>query len=143
MTLFGDLNLNLDLTSHRTQLSLTASCIAIATYSPLRLADAHARTKRRADLAADVQRALAGGPPHASIPPSPSFLLLPSPSYTGAGAKELIREQLAQLRLGDAGVRAVRAATVVVVGCHGSVCSWAAVQLARVGVGRLWLVDFD
>ncbi|KAI0259995.1 hypothetical protein BC834DRAFT_942561 [Gloeopeniophorella convolvens] len=142
MTLLSDLNLNL--TSHRTQLVLTAACTALATYSLLSLADTRARTKRRAELAADVKRALSSGPARASIPPSPSALPPPEPSDTDASAEELIREQLARnyAFLGEPGAAAVRRATVVVVGC-GGVGSWAAVQLARAGVRRLRLVDFD
>lgn len=55
-----------------------------------------------------------------------------------------MREQLARnyAFLREDGVARVRAACVVVVGC-GGVGSWAAVMLARSGVGKLRLVDFD
>ncbi|KAF2456514.1 moeb/ThiF domain-containing protein [Lineolata rhizophorae] len=58
--------------------------------------------------------------------------------------EDLILEQLARNRvfLGDDGLRALRAAFVVVVGC-GGVGSHAAAALARSGVGALRLVDFD
>ncbi|KAK2067400.1 hypothetical protein P8C59_001147 [Phyllachora maydis] len=56
----------------------------------------------------------------------------------------LEREQLARNRafLGEAGQARLRAAFVVVVGC-GGVGSHCAAALARAGVGRLRLVDFD
>jgi tRNA A37 threonylcarbamoyladenosine dehydratase len=55
-----------------------------------------------------------------------------------------VREQLARnyAFLGEEGVARVRGASVVIVGC-GGVGSWAAVMLARSGVARLRLVDFD
>ena len=57
---------------------------------------------------------------------------------------ELILEQLARNRvfLGDAGLQALRSSFVVVIGC-GGVGSHACAALARSGVGRLRLVDFD
>ncbi|KAK4102918.1 hypothetical protein N658DRAFT_329126 [Parathielavia hyrcaniae] len=57
---------------------------------------------------------------------------------------ELILEQLARNRvfLGDGGLRRLRSAFVVVVGC-GGVGSHACAALARSGVARLRLVDFD
>lgn len=55
-----------------------------------------------------------------------------------------MREQLARnyAFLGEEGVARVRGASVVIVGC-GGVGSWVAVMLARSGVARLRLVDFD
>ena len=55
-----------------------------------------------------------------------------------------MREQLARnyAFLGEEGVARVREASVVIVGC-GGVGSWAAVMLARSGVARLRLIDFD
>jgi tRNA A37 threonylcarbamoyladenosine dehydratase len=57
---------------------------------------------------------------------------------------ELILEQLARNRvfLGDDGLRKLRAAFVVVVGC-GGVGSHACAALARSGVSRIRLIDFD
>jgi len=55
-----------------------------------------------------------------------------------------VREQLARnyAFLREDGVSRVRAASVVIVGC-GGVGSWTAVMLARSGVAKLRLVDFD
>jgi tRNA A37 threonylcarbamoyladenosine dehydratase len=55
-----------------------------------------------------------------------------------------VREQLARnyAFLREDGVSRVRAASVVVVGC-GGVGSWTAVMLARSGVAKLRLIDFD
>ncbi|KAK9472087.1 uncharacterized protein V1510DRAFT_418593 [Dipodascopsis tothii] len=57
---------------------------------------------------------------------------------------ELVAEQLARTAafFGDEGLAAIRAASVVVVGC-GGVGSWVATMLARNGVGRVRLIDFD
>ena len=148
MTLFND---HLNLTSHRTHLLLTAAATALATYSILSIYDSRSRRKRRADLADQINRALASKTTSDSIQPSPSSVLpqlastassLPSsaPEYT----EELVREQLARnyAFLGEEGVARVRGASVVIVGC-GGVGSWVAVMLARSGVARLRLVDFD
>ena len=55
-----------------------------------------------------------------------------------------MREQLARnyAFLGEESVARVRRASVVIIGC-GGVGSWAAVMLARSGVARLRLIDFD
>jgi len=57
---------------------------------------------------------------------------------------DLILEQLARNRvfLGDDGLKKVRDAFVIVVGC-GGVGSWTAAMLVRSGVGKVRLVDFD
>ncbi|KAK9465371.1 hypothetical protein V1512DRAFT_266170 [Lipomyces arxii] len=56
----------------------------------------------------------------------------------------LLNEQLARNRvfLGDDGLRKVREAFVVVVGC-GGVGSWAVTMLLRSGIGKLRIIDFD
>ncbi|KAH6910672.1 ubiquitin-protein ligase molybdopterin-converting factor [Coprinopsis sp. MPI-PUGE-AT-0042] len=58
--------------------------------------------------------------------------------------EELIREHLARnyAFFGDEGMAKVRGGSVVIVGC-GGVGSWAAVMLARSGVSKIRLVDFD
>ncbi|KAI0249303.1 hypothetical protein BJV78DRAFT_1129765 [Lactifluus subvellereus] len=151
MNLFNDHLVGLNLSSHRTQLLLTAAATALATYSILSIHDSRSRRKRRADLADEINRALASGTTSSRIQPSPTFLppqlasaasSLPAsaPEYT----EELVREQLARnyAFLGEEGVARVRRASVVIVGC-GGVGSWTAVMLARSGVARLRLVDFD
>ncbi|KIM28523.1 hypothetical protein M408DRAFT_47445, partial [Serendipita vermifera MAFF 305830] len=56
----------------------------------------------------------------------------------------LIREQLARnyAFFGEEGMSKIRNATIVIVGC-GGVGSWAAIMLARTGVFKLRLIDFD
>ncbi|KAI0266603.1 hypothetical protein BGY98DRAFT_939070 [Russula aff. rugulosa BPL654] len=68
----------------------------------------------------------------------------PAPEPGSDHAEELVHEQLAQnyAFLREDGVSRVRAASVVIVGC-GGVGSWTAVMLARSGVAKLRLVDFD
>ncbi|KAL1916916.1 uncharacterized protein VTP21DRAFT_5113 [Calcarisporiella thermophila] len=59
-------------------------------------------------------------------------------------SEDLIREQLSRniSFLGEEGMQKLRGAFVVVVGA-GGVGSWAALMLARSGIGKLRLVDFD
>ena len=80
---------------------------------------------------------------------SPSALLgLRRPTPLPADASEAQRYRLHRRfdrmgrLVGDAGMRKLFASHVMVVGC-GGVGSWAAEALARAGVGRLTLVDFD
>jgi tRNA threonylcarbamoyladenosine dehydratase len=140
MPLFIDLGFNLG--SHRTQLLLTAATAALATYSILSIHNSRSRAKRRADLANEVNRAVASGTLPARIHPSPSSLL--QVASGSEYSEELVREQLARnyAFLGEQGVARVRKSTVVIVGC-GGVGSWAAVMLARSGVAHLRLIDFD
>lgn len=132
---------HVDLSSHRAQLLLTATATALATYSLLSIYHSHSRRNRRAHLSDEVNRSLASSTTSTRIQPSPSSLLpVPDTEY----AEELVREQLARnyAFLGEEGVARVRTASVVIVGC-GGVGSWAAVMLARSGVARLRLIDFD
>lgn len=57
---------------------------------------------------------------------------------------EIVLEQLARNKvfLGDEGLSKVRKSFIIVVGC-GGVGSWAATMLARSGVGKIRLIDFD
>ena len=135
------------LTRHRAEHLLTAAVTALVTYSLLSLYRSRSRRNRRADLADQVNRALTSGAPEIRIEPSPSpsppipnTELKPEPEYAG----ELVREQLARnyAFLREDGVSRVRASSVVIVGC-GGVGSWTAVMLARSGVAKLRLVDFD
>ncbi|KAH9995906.1 hypothetical protein BJV74DRAFT_945123, partial [Russula compacta] len=132
---------HVDLSSHRAQLFLTATATALATYSLLSIYHSRSRRSRRAHLSDEVNRSLASSTTSIRIQPSPSSLLpVPDTEY----AEELVREQLARnyAFLGEVGVARVRTASVVIVGC-GGVGSWAAVMLARSGVARLRLIDFD
>ena len=143
---------DLNSSSHTTHLVLTAAVTALTTYSLLSLYNSQSRKKRRAQLADEIKRSLASGAPSALIQPSPSSLRPQLPAATSSlhplpnakYAEELVREQLARnyAFLGEDGVARVRKACVVIVGC-GGVGSWAAVMLARSGVARLRLVDFD
>ena len=139
------------LTRHRAELLLTAATTAIATYSLLSLYHSRSRRSRRADLADQINRALASGAAETRIqpslspsPPIPNTEPAPAPEPSSDYAEELVREQLARnyAFLREDGVSRVRAASVVIVGC-GGVGSWTAVMLARSGVSRLRLVDFD
>lgn len=139
--------------SHTTHLVLTAAATALATCSILSLYQSFTRKKRRAHLADEINRSLAGGTTSTRIQPSPSSLFpqlasaappSPLPTSDTDYAEELVREQLARnyAFLGEGGVARVRKSSVVIVGC-GGVGSWAAVMLARSGIARLRLVDFD
>ena len=130
-----------NINSHRTQLLLTAAATAFATYSLLSLYQSRSRQKRRNELAEDIKRSLSERTSSNRVQPSPSSLL---PASDTEYAEHLVREQLARnyAFLGEEGVARVRNASVVIVGC-GGVGSWAAVMLARSGVARLRLIDFD
>jgi tRNA threonylcarbamoyladenosine dehydratase len=143
------------LTQHRAEHLLTAAATALATYALLSLYHARSRRNRRADLAEQVNRALASGATETHIepslslsPPIPNTEPKPEPDTEPAPdteyAEELVREQLARnyAFLREDGVSRVRAASVVIVGC-GGVGSWTAVMLARSGVAKLRLIDFD
>lgn len=134
-------DLPVNISSHRTQLLLTAAATALATYSLLSIYQSRSRQKRRNDLAEDIKRSLSEVTPSNLVQPSPSSLL---PASDTEYAEHLVREQLARnyAFLGEEGVARVRRASVVIVGC-GGVGSWAAVMLARSGVARLRLIDFD
>ncbi|KAI0268505.1 hypothetical protein BGY98DRAFT_1091490 [Russula aff. rugulosa BPL654] len=121
------------LTRHRAELLLAAAASAVATYSLLSLYHSRSRRSRRADLADQINRAIASGAAETRILPLRSD-----------HAEELVREQLARnyAFLREDGVSRVRAASVVIVGC-GGVGSWTAVMLARSGVAKLRLIDFD
>jgi hypothetical protein len=137
------------LSRHTAHLLLTAAATAVATFSLLSLYHSRSHRSRRADLADHINRALASGADEARIqqpspsppPPIPDTQPEPEPSEY---AEELVREQLARnyAFLCEDGVSRVRAASVVIVGC-GGVGSWAAVMLARSGIAKLRLVDFD
>jgi hypothetical protein len=140
------------LTRHRAELLLTAAATALATYSLLSLYHSRSRRSRRADLADQINRALASGAAETRIQPSPSpsppilpnIELAPERERDSDYAEELVREQLARnyAFLREDGVSRVRAASVVIVGC-GGVGSWTAVMLARSGIAKLRLIDFD
>ncbi|KAI0298372.1 hypothetical protein B0F90DRAFT_1862035 [Multifurca ochricompacta] len=150
--LLNNSNLNFNyLSSHRTQLLLTAAATAFTTYSLLSIYQSRSRRKRRAELADDIKRSLASGTTSTFVQPSPSSLLHPKIASASSSVsppdieytEELVREQLARnyAFLGE-GVTRVRQSSVVIVGC-GGVGSWVAVMLARSGIARLRLIDFD
>ena len=131
----------------KSHLFLTAALSAFATFSLLSLYHARSRRSRRADLADHISRALASAATETRIQqpsPSPPLPIEPEPEPEPEYAEELVREQLARnyAFLHEDGVARVRAASVVIIGC-GGVGSWAAVMLARSGVAKLRLVDFD
>ncbi|THH08872.1 hypothetical protein EW146_g8853 [Bondarzewia mesenterica] len=155
----------LDVNSHRTQLVLTAVGTAAVTASIISLYNTTTRRRKRRELNDEIRRSLANSlalSASAHTPPVPHegrrrgsdvgeqevWLGGPEPGE-GEGSEygydeELVREQLARnyAFFGDEGMKKVRAGSVVVVGC-GGVGSWAAVMLARTGVSKIRLVDFD
>ncbi|KAH9928008.1 ubiquitin-protein ligase molybdopterin-converting factor [Epithele typhae] len=145
--------MNLDsLQSHRVQLALTALGAAALTAGAFTGYQQYTKNVRRRHLAEDVVRSLQS---HTNGSKGKARETTEEPHQIhiqGVSADELppeydeglVREQLARnyAFFGDEGMARVRQGTVVIVGC-GGVGSWAAVMLARSGVRKLRLVDFD
>ncbi|EJF56712.1 ubiquitin-protein ligase molybdopterin-converting factor, partial [Dichomitus squalens] len=145
--------MNLDLHSHRTQLVLTALGAAVVTAGTFSGYQQYVRQKKRRSLDEEIRRSLktnAKGK-QKDLPDEDDHHR--EIELGGASTKhavpleydeELVREQLARnyAFFGDEGMERIRKSTVVIVGC-GGVGSWAAVMLARSGVKKLRLVDFD
>ncbi|KAM5545961.1 hypothetical protein V8D89_000087 [Ganoderma adspersum] len=145
--------MSLDLHSHRTQLVLTALGAAAITAGAFSGYQQYVRQQKRRSLNQDVHRSLKEG-----VKEKQKDLLHEDHHHpeihlggveTNHGVpleydEELVREQLARnyAFFGDEGMARIRKSTVVIVGC-GGVGSWAAVMLARSGVKKLRLVDFD
>ncbi|KAJ7084949.1 ubiquitin-protein ligase molybdopterin-converting factor, partial [Mycena epipterygia] len=137
--------------SHRTQL-VTAAVVASATTAALiSVYNAFSKRSRRRDLDQDILRSISSNASSgllfdgtAKYPAQQSQSELPAPSIGLAYDEDLIREQLARnyVFFGDEAMAKIRKGTVVIVGC-GGVGSWAAVMLARSGVSKIRLVDFD
>ncbi|PPQ99295.1 hypothetical protein CVT24_009163 [Panaeolus cyanescens] len=133
--------------SHKSQLVLTAVAAAVTTAGLLQAYSAHTRRVKRKELAREIQDSLLSSIEQDQ--PARSSTIPSSIDASGASSvfgydEELIREQLARnyAFFGDEGMAKVRQGTVVIVGC-GGVGSWAAVMLARSGVSKIRLVDFD
>ncbi|KAF9045457.1 hypothetical protein BJ165DRAFT_163830 [Panaeolus papilionaceus] len=133
--------------SHKSQLVLTAVATAVTTAGLLHAYNSHTRRVKRKELAREIHDSLSTTIDHDQPTQTSS---IPSPiDASGISSafgydEELIREQLARnyVFFGDEGMAQVRKGSVVIVGC-GGVGSWAAVMLARSGVSKIRLVDFD
>uniref|UniRef100_A0A5K1K789 Probable 3-oxoacyl-[acyl-carrier-protein] reductase oxidoreductase (EC) n=1 Tax=Ganoderma boninense TaxID=34458 RepID=A0A5K1K789_9APHY len=145
--------MSLDLHSHRTQLVLTALGAAAVTAGAFSGYQQYVKHQKRRSLNHDVQRSLKASVKGKQKDLSheddhhPEIRLGGIDDSNGvplAYDEELVREQLARnyAFFGDEGMARIRESTVVIVGC-GGVGSWAAVMLARSGVKKLRLVDFD
>ncbi|KAH6628284.1 hypothetical protein F5144DRAFT_654463 [Chaetomium tenue] len=121
---------------------------AILTYQRLQEGDRVSRLKQSIPQPGDTDPALQSVTRTGTLPqPDPEDLhnqALAQRAQTGDFDDELILEQLARNRvfLSDAGLQKLRDAFVVVIGC-GGVGSHACAALARSGVQRIRLVDFD
>ena len=130
--------MSFDLSSHKTQLVLTALAASAATAGVISAYTAHTRAQKRRTLNDDVLRSLAAAEhkgkaaPLSSAVPPPPVPGAAAPALQGAYSEELIREQLARnyAFFGEDGMARIRRGKVVVVGC-GGVGSWAAVMLVR------------
>ncbi|KAL1948547.1 hypothetical protein VTO73DRAFT_12622 [Trametes versicolor] len=144
--------MNLDLHSHKTQLVVTALAASAATAGLFSAYQQHAKRQKRRTLDQDILRSLAGATAgkasrnndhdnvhEVKIGDSSNAQRVPI-EYD----EELVREQLARnyAFFGEDGMAKIRNGSVVVVGC-GGVGSWAAIMLARSGVSKIRLVDFD
>ncbi|KAJ4496103.1 ubiquitin-protein ligase molybdopterin-converting factor [Lentinula edodes] len=138
--------------SHQAQLIATALAASAATAGLIASYNAYTRRAKRKDLNDEVLRSIQSNGSNFNIQklqlsnPEDGFSF-PSKSLESSENmynEELIREQLARnyAFFGEEGMKKVRGGAVVVVGC-GGVGSWAAVMLARSGVSKIRLVDFD
>ncbi|TFK52933.1 ubiquitin-protein ligase molybdopterin-converting factor [Heliocybe sulcata] len=144
----------IDFSSHRIHLVLTALTTSLVTASLFTAYDSYRRQRARRLLDEDVRRSLATHEPKEDISSKVSRRASPEPgrrendwaALDGSASydDELVREQLARnyAFFGEEGMAKVRGGSVVIVGC-GGVGSWAAVMLARSGVSKIRLVDFD
>ncbi|KAJ3814636.1 hypothetical protein F5876DRAFT_86336 [Lentinula aff. lateritia] len=129
--------------SHQAQLIATALAASAATAGLIASYNAYTRRAKRKDLNDEVLRSIQSNGSNFNI----QKLQLSNPEDGHSGNmydEKLIREQLARnyAFFGEEGMKKVRGGTVVVIGC-GGVGSWAAVMLARSGVSKIRLVDFD
>ncbi|KAJ7210837.1 ubiquitin-protein ligase molybdopterin-converting factor [Mycena pura] len=138
-----------DFHSHRTQLVATAIAASAATAALVSAYTAFSRRSRRQDLDKDILRSISSNVSGKSIDgqaksPQERHRDLPEPRDELVYDEDLIREQLARnyAFFGEVAMAKIRKARVVVVGC-GGVGSCAAVMLARSGVSKIRLVDFD
>ncbi|KAJ3756344.1 ubiquitin-protein ligase molybdopterin-converting factor [Lentinula raphanica] len=138
--------------SHQAQLIATALAASVATAGLLASYNAYTRRTKRKDLNEEVLQSIQSkgssfnfqkyiGPQSLTDELSASNL---STSSENIYDEELVREQLARnyAFFGEEGMSKIRGGAVVVVGC-GGVGSWAALMLARSGVSKIRLVDFD
>ncbi|KAI0643805.1 hypothetical protein C8Q79DRAFT_976907 [Trametes meyenii] len=143
-----------DLHSHKTQLVLTALAASAATAGLFSAYQQHVKRQKRRDLDQDVLRSVTaalGKRKESGVGGDDERheIHIGDSSNNARGVpleydEELIREQLARnyAFFGEEGMAKIRKGSVVVVGC-GGVGSWAAVMLARSGVSKIRLVDFD
>lgn len=118
--------------SHKVQLVLAAVTASLGTVALLSAHSTYRRRVRRKELDKEVLDALAAKDLNAHNVPSVAY------------DEGLVREQLARnyAFFGEESMAKLRKGSVVIVGC-GGVGSWAAVMLARSGVSKIRLVDFD
>ncbi|RPD61758.1 ubiquitin-protein ligase molybdopterin-converting factor [Lentinus tigrinus ALCF2SS1-7] len=144
--------MSFDLQSHRAQLILTALGASVLTASAFSAYQQYVRQQKRRYLDEEIRRSLKdiskGKQRVTEDEDEDDGIQLPASAQPRGLPveydEELVREQLARnyAFFGDEGMQSIRKGTVVIVGC-GGVGSWAAVMLARSGVAKIRLVDFD
>lgn len=134
----------------KVQLAATAAASAAVTaasiisYQRLRQGERLSQLKQSISVSDEVPIVTRPGPIARPDKEDEHNQLLAERALRGDFDDELILEQLARNRvfLGDEGLQKLRNAFVIVVGC-GGVGSHAATALARSGVSKLRLIDFD
>ncbi|KAF9651235.1 hypothetical protein BDM02DRAFT_3139558 [Thelephora ganbajun] len=131
--------------SHKTQLVFTALAASALTAAAITSYNSYSRQKKRDELNRQVLTSVAAY----SSERDGSGDGYGNGEWDGTASsatydEDLIREQLARnyAFFGEEGMKKIRGASVAVIGC-GGVGSWAAVMLARSGVAKIRLVDFD
>ncbi|KAF5392640.1 hypothetical protein D9757_000882 [Collybiopsis confluens] len=134
------------LRSHRVQLIAAAVAASAATAGLIASYNAYNRQKTRKDLNEQVLQSIQSKGSNFNFQAlQENFENISASSSSSSNYDEnLIREQLARnyVFFGEEGMQKIRGGTVVIIGC-GGVGSWCAVMLARSGVSKIRLVDFD
>ena len=135
----------------RLRLALAAVVVSLATFGAFKAYQAISRRRKRQALDLDVARSIAkseGFHPNvtrnARDAESSEHFWASTTQRSEVYDEDLIREQLARnyAFFGEDGMARIRGGHVVVVGC-GGVGSYVALMLARSGVSKIRLIDFD
>ncbi|KAH8829223.1 ubiquitin-protein ligase molybdopterin-converting factor [Flagelloscypha sp. PMI_526] len=145
---------NISFQSHKVQLIATAAAATVVTATAFSAYATLTQRARRKRLNDHIARSIESSRNDLRTPPTPLDEPSRSQSFKDASSvlsvydpeedEEFMKEQLARnyAFFGDQSMEKLRGSSVVIVGC-GGVGSWTAVMLARSGVSKIKLIDFD